>query len=568
MQSMDDDTPRTRLPLARRYGPIAAVMAVIAALVALSFAGGDGDGGERASTDGSESTIPSGELPEGVITWGMAQEQGLDASFPDTCDTETGRVAIPFFFRVECVAESAERGGDSAPGVTGDTITVVAWLPNESDPIYSIVRQGLGIDDTIDEVEQTYRGLAEVFQAYYETYGRAVELEFVRASGSMLDPVAGRADAVRAAELDPFAVLGGPLLASTWTEELHARGVVCVACPGISDGEPTSFGILPSQSQVQAHVVDYVATKLKGGTADLAGEGVRGELRVFGQLSLAQSDADERRAERYVEAFADEGIEIAESATFPLDPGRAAELATGIVAKMKDAGVTTVVVRADPISLPAFTREATKQDWYPEWVIGGYQFTDTSTFARAFDQQQWSHAFGLSFLPPRAAPELTPAYRLHEWYHGEPPPADDSLLLVYPQVALFFTGVHLAGPDLTAETFRDALFAFPPTPRAVTQPSVDYGFGLWTDKDDPEGYEGDYAGIDDMVEIWWDAEAQGPDETGAEGTGLYRYVHGGRRYFLGDYGPELEVFDPELAVTEITDPPEAEVPPDYPSPAG
>ena len=75
---------------------------------------------------------------------------------------------------------------------------------------------------------------------------------------------------------------------------------------------------------------------------------------------------------RVLEAFAGEGIEIVETGTFPLDPTRAQELATGIIAQMKDAGVTTVVVRADPITLPAFTREATKQEWFPEWVIGGY----------------------------------------------------------------------------------------------------------------------------------------------------------------------------------------------------
>lgn len=550
----------------RRYGPIALVGLVVAGLVGASFLGGDDPGDEPEAT--TDSTMPSGELPEGVVTWGMAQEGDVEATFPETCDTSSGMVAIPFFFRVECVAENDTDGGASAPGVTSDTITVVAWLPNDSDPIFGIVRQALGIDDTIDEVRETYEGMVEVFQAYYETYGRTVELEFVEASGSMLDPVSARADAVRAAELEPFAVLGGPLLASTWTEELHARDIVCLFCPGIADSEPTAFGVQPTQGQTQAHVVDYVTTKLKDGTAEFAGEGSRGEDRVFGLLSLAQSDADERRAESYVEAFADEGIEIVETGTFPLDPTRAQELATGIITQMKDAGVTTVVVRADPITLPAFTREATKQEWFPEWVIGGYPFTDASTFARTFDQEQWSHAFGLSFLPPNAPQELTPPYRLFEWFHGSPPPADDSLFLTYPQVVLLFTGIHLGGPDLTPEHFRDALFAFPPTPPAVTQPSVDYGFGLWTDPNkDEDEYEGDYAGVDDMVELWWDPEAEGPDETGNEGTGLYRYVNGGRRYFLGDYTPDIEVFDRDNSVTEIADPPPAEVPPDYPSPA-
>jgi len=551
--------------LLRRYGPIAVVMVIIAGLVAASFVGGGDDADDETATEDAPAA-PAGELPDGVITWQMAQDDDLDVEFPATCDTESGMVAIPFFFRAECVAENDEDGGDSAPGVTSDTITVVAWLPNDSDPIFGIVRQALGIDDTVEEVKETYRGLAEVFQEHYETYGRTVELEFVQASGSMLDPVSARADAVRAAEYEPFAVLGGPLLASTWTEELHARGIICMACPGISDPEPSSFGIQPTQGQVRAHVVSYVATKLAGGTAEFGGDDVKDQDRVFGLLSLAQSDADERSVDNYIEEFADEGVEIAESGTFPLDPGRAQELATGIVAKMKDAGVTTVVVRADPITLPAFTREATKQDWYPEWVIGGYQFTDTTTFARTFDQEQWSHAFGLSFLPPKAPPEVTPAYRLYDWYHGTPPPADDSLILTYPQVALFFTGLHYGGPDLTVETFRDAVFAFPPTPSAVTQPSVDYGFGVWNPDD--EDYLGDHAGIDDMVELWWDAEAEGEDETGVEGTGMYRYANGGQRYLPHEYTDSLDMFEPDGAPTEIADPPPSEIPPEYPSPAG
>lgn len=558
-----EDKPATgERKLLRRYGPVTAVMVVIAALVGVSFIGGDDE--PAGQPGGADAAAPTGELPDGVVTWRMAQEDDLDVEFPETCDTDSGMVAIPFFFRAECVADNDTAGGATAPGVTEDSITVVAWLPNDDDPIFGIVRQALGIDDTVEEVEETYRGLAAVFQDYYQTYGRTVDLKFVRASGSMLDPVSARADAVEAASYEPFAVLGGPLLASTWTEELHDRGIICVACPGISESAPSSFGIQPTQSQVQAHVVSYVAAKLKDGTAEFAGEGSQGEDRVFGLLSLAQSDADERRADRYVEAFADEGIEIAEKATFPLDPGRAAELATGTIAKMKDAGVTTVVVRADPITLPAFTREATKQGWYPEWVLGGYTFTDSSVFARTFDQEQWSHAFGLSFLPPKASPEVTPAYRLYDWYHGEPPPADDSLILTYPQVALFFTGLHYAGPDLTVETFRDALFAFPATPSAVTQPSVDYGHGLWNV--DVEDFEGDYAGIDDMVELWWDSEATGPDETGEDGQGLYQYANGGQRYLPHEYTSDIDVFDPETSVTEIEDPPDAEIPPDYPSP--
>ena len=308
-------------------------------------------------------------------------------------------------------------------------------------------------------------------------------------------------------------------------------------------------------------MVNYVSAKLEGRPAEFAGDDLQDQDRVFGLLSLAQNDADEDERRALVDALADEGIDIAETGMFPLDPGRAQELATGIIAKMKEAGVTTVVVRADPITLPAFTREATKQNWFPEWVLAGYQFTDSSTFARTFDQDQWAHAFGVSFLPPKRRRRVTPAYRLYEWFHGEPPPADKSLLLTYPQVALFFTGVHLAGPDLTTEHFRDGIFAFPPTPRARTQPSVDYGSGIWDESRRLRRHR-----------------RHGRDLVGRRGHRRGRDRRRGHRPLplrrrrralpAERLHRRVEVFDRSNSVTEIDDPPPAEIPPDYPSPAG
>jgi Periplasmic binding protein len=558
MEPVEDNESESRPSALRRFGPIAAVLVVIALVAGFSLVGGGGDDDGEEST--GETAAPTGELPEGVVTWSMAQEEGIDATFSDTCDTESGMVAIPFFFRTECIADvEGDNGGATADGVTGDTIKIVAWLPSDNDPIFELARRALGIDESVEEVRETYEGLVEIFQRYYQTYGRTVELEFVQASGTMLDPVAARADAVRAADMEPFAVLGGPLLANTWTEELHARGIVCMACPGTSDPAPSSFAILPSTSQIHQHVAEYIDTKLADKPAEFAGDDLNEDDRVFGLLYLAQTDNDEQNADELVERLEEDGVEVAETVTYPLDPGRAQELSASAIARFKEAGVTTVILRADPITAPAFTNEATEQGFFPEWFLAGFQFTDTTTFARGFDQEQWEHAFGISFLPPLAAPEITPAYKLYEWYFGEPPAADNALILIYPQVALFFTGVEYAGPNLTVENLRDGLFAFPPTPSAVTQPSVDYGTTIWGDDD--------YAGIDDMVELWWDPEAEGVDETGQDGTGMYRYVDGGKRYLPGEYSAELTVFQEEGSVTRIEDPPPAEVPPDYPSPA-
>lgn len=542
----------------KRWGPISLVMAVIAALTVAAFVTG-----EDTTIEATTAATAPIALPEGVVTWSAAQAQGLDVTFPDTCDTTSGKVAIPFVFRTECFADVADNGGATAPGVTGDTIKVVAWLPSEDDPVRSLLLRRIGFDATNAQLREAYQGFVDIFQSAYQTYGRRVELDFVEASGSILDNTAARADAVRAAEeLGAFAVLGGPVIGTAWTDELHARGVVCIACPGISDPAPTAFSIPPTSGQVRTHLVEYVAAKLAGKAADFAGGDLRGEDRVFGHLALGMGESDERGAQRLEDALGEEGIDLAESILYPLDPGRAAELATNAVTRMQTAGVTTVLVQADPILLPAFTQEATKQEWFPEWVLAGSPFIDTTSFARTFDQEQWAHAFGISYFPPQVDPAVSAPVQLYEWFHGAPPPVQGAipLLLLYPQVALFFTGLEYAGPNLTPETMRNGLFTMPPTIRAVTQPSVSYGEQRWPDPD--------YAGIDDMVELWWDPDTSGLDEAGEEGPGMYRYVDGARRRLPGEWDDQVRVFDPDGSVTVVDELPEAERPPEYPPPDG
>jgi hypothetical protein len=558
MQTTRDHPENERPGPLRRWGPIGAVLAMVVAVAAVGLLWA-GDDDEDASPPPADEP---GDLPEGVITWSMAQDQDLDVEFPETCDTTTGMVAIPFLFRTECFAAVGDNGGATAPGVTGESIKVVAWLPSEDDPVRSLVLQRIGFDASNAELREAYSGFAEIFQAYYETYGRTVELDFIEASGSILDPTAARADAVRVAEdMGAFAVLGGPIIGGEWTEELHARDIVCVACPGFGgDPAPTSFAVPPSRSQTRAHLVRYVSSKLAGGTADHAGEGVQGEERVVGHLQLGMGESDERAARQLVEDLDAEGVEVAEQILYPLDPGRAAELATNAVTRMQAAGVTTVLTEADPILLATFTQEATKQGWFPEWVLVGAPFVDTTAFARTFDQEQWRHAFGISYFPPQVAPEANPPAVVYEWFHGEPPPLQGAipLLLIHPQVTLFFTGLQYAGPELTPTSFRDGLFAMPPTPRARTQPSASFGQHRWE--------QPSYAAVDDMVELWWDADATGPDEAGAEGQGTYRYVDGARRHLADEWENGLRAFEEDGTVTVIETPPDDEVMPDYPPP--
>jgi hypothetical protein len=128
---------------------------------------------------------------------------------------------------------------------------------------------------------------------------------------------------------------------------------------------------------------------------------------------------------------------------------------------------------------------------------------------------------------------------------------------------LFFAAIQKAGPSLTPQTFRDAVFALPPTSNglAISQPFLTYGDkGYWPGKD--------YLGVDDATAIWWDPAATGPDEIRKDGVGMYAFVDGGQRYLPGQWPATDKMFDPTGAVSIYTTPPPGEAPGTYPSPAG
>jgi hypothetical protein len=74
----------------------------------------------------------------------------------------------------------------------------------------------------------------------------------------------------------------------------------------------------------------------------------------------------------------------------------------------------------------------------------------------------------------------------------------------------------------------------------------------------------DYLALDDTTEIWWDPSSSGPDETGVEGVGLYRYVDGGKRYMPNEWPTTpTKAFQPEGTVLFYAERPEADRPPQY-----
>lgn len=105
-----------------------------------------------------------------------------------------------------------------------------------------------------------------------------------------------------------------------------------------------------------------------------------------------------------------------------------------------------------------------------------------------------------------------------------------------------FRGIHMAGPTLTNETFVRGQFAFPPTGGAPRAPLI------FLTRESPME-------IKDFVEVFWDAEARGPDERGQDGTGMVMKTNAGTRYRPGEWTTETSrAFNRDGAIAISDDP--------------
>jgi hypothetical protein len=495
----------------------------------------------------------------------------MDATFPDyewveNCDLRTGRIRIPSVYSPPCVPRyEGDNGGSTSPGVTEDTIKVVAYRSPTGSDILAALQ---GMTDKPEDVTTTGLAFREMLSELYETYGRRVEFIRFEGSGAADDPVAAKADAIKVAEeIKPFASIGGPAITFTYAEELASRGIVCIACTvAVPDAfaqehAPYVWGLTPSPEQFLRTLGEYVTRRLVDQKAEFAGPALRDKERVFGVVHFEQDPpVFGAVADLAYETGSALGFKTEVTETYTLDVAKLPERAASIIAKMKASGVTTILFLGDPIMPVSLTAAATAQGYEPEWIVTGTVLTDTTAFGRNYDQSQWAHAFGISNLAGRRPQEKQEAYRLHEWFHGEPPAAKLNTGVIYPPLFMLFLGIHLAGPNLTPATFRDGMFNYPPSGGGPTNPQISFG---------NHGYfaEPDYFTIDDAAEIWWDADLSGRDEQGKDGTGMWSYAQRGKRYLpgempvappdvFGDTKDVITVFEDEVITPE-------DLPPDY-----
>jgi hypothetical protein len=560
---------------AKRYGPFVAVAVVIALVVAIVGGGGGDDGDD----DDAETEEIASDLEElirsGPMTPQRAELEGeTDVDFGPNCDEETGRIMLPSVYAPPCVVPfEGDNGGATHQGVTEDEILVVMYQTDPAlDPLTMAAFEGAGADINPATTQAAVEEFVDLYNQVFETYGRTVRLEFYTGTGSGDDTVAARADAIAIAEMEPFAVVGGPGQAGVvFSSELAARDIVCFGtCPIAvpedvrQDHYPYIWTTLATPEQGATLAAEAIGKLAGPGPAQMAGDpALQEQDRVYARVHYDNPDGDYAASTAVLEeSLAEYGVEIAEDIEFFLDLAQAQENARTIISRLKDADATTVIYTGDPLTPGYLTEEATAQDYYPEWILGQNVLMDTSILARLTDPDQWRNGFGISGLASRTDVELNGAFLTYEWWTGEESP-NNTVNISEPPIRGVFTGIHLAGPELTPETFRDGLYRTPPAGGGPTNPQISRGYhGFWPDED--------LGGFDDIALIWWDPEVTGEDEVGNEGQGLYRYANEGQRYTLGNIPDSLEeagLFDEASSVTVFEElPPEDEVNLDYPHP--
>jgi len=225
------------------------------------------------------------------------------------------------------------------------------------------------------------------------------------------------------------------------------------------------------------------------------------------------------------------GITGIVDSSYNYEIGQAPQTSQTVIAKMNASHVTSIICICDALTPVFFTKEATKEAYFPEWIQTGTGLTDTTFFGRTYDKQQWNHSFGISPLWVFWQ-HLNVSEGYREYHHYCPVflPASECAdgkesvgVNTYRAGFLYLTiGISGAGPNLTPKTFAQALYDFPYTGGLPHVPLIG-----WT-PDEPNA-------IKDFTEVFWDQVATGMDEVNKQGAGILMKASGGKRYQLGQW---------------------------------
>lgn len=422
-----------------------------------------------------------------------------------------------------------DNGGATWRGVTRDSIDIM--IPT--------------VEDNGEHL-RFYQDLERFFNARFQFYGRKLHFIYGRYDIGNGTADAQTQDAVNADE--KYQVFASTFYRAGqgyyYHQELARRHVLSVtgayfplSAEFLSSYRPYLFSYLMPAEEVFANIGEWGCKRLAGKNAVHAGGSLSVKPRVFGIIQQTYYDADKTGFSALTREL--NGCQASPAATArnevrqgtdndaqaaAIDPATS----TQVILKMQQAGVTSIFCVCQLFTLGALQKAATNQGYFPEWMVSTYGPNDISAsyVLGADPPEQLTHTFGLTFQPRQTLIEDEPFY----WAAKE---VDPSIVLngdtvtvqnhaeIYRPLLLLASGIQLAGPNLTPQTFAKGL-------QQATFPNPDH-----PNMPGKVGFQPDRFGMTlDGAEFWWSNTARSPY---AGDQGAVCYVDGGRRHTRGSW---------------------------------
>lgn len=430
-----------------------------------------------------------------------------------------------------CIAWAAgkDNGGATYRGVTKDKIRIGFRIPVEDIKDFQSTIGDLAGEkanqipqSTQADFERTIQNLVTYFERNFQFYGRKIELVQWKGKGSVFNEIVGagqeaaNADAIRAAkELNVFADVSAftqPYADALSRQQVLSIGALYMSREWFAQRQPYAWSPFPDCTSLSETIAEYMNKRVFGFNADHAGEGIKGKPRKVGLITPDNPEYQQcaNTGQKLIEAAGNKTTRY----NYTLDLATLSDQANNIAAKMKKDGITTIVLASDPLLPLLLGSRMSQQNYYPEYVVTGVALMDSSILGQLYDQSQWKHAFGLSMLGEEQPQQASYAYAAAKSVDPNTEPIFGVDIFYYFLYQLA-TGLQMAGPNLTPQTFANGMRAYP----GGSGPA-----GTWAYP------KGTYAPYRDAREIWWDPDAISP-YNGAAGA----YRSDGKRYKPGKW---------------------------------
>jgi len=431
-----------------------------------------------------------------------------------------------------CVASwQGQNGGATTKGVTGTSIRI--YVPGWADA-----------EHTHDRV---VKDLETYFNQRFELYGRKFDLFPTAAGGSTMPSATGTCADIAAqakwvaSELVVFGALDNGS-DSCWYDELGRDKVISTSGQTtLTKAEmvklaPYLWSYPMPGEDVLNHTGQFICSQIGDGNATYSPDPVlQREKRVWGLIVSATQTQVPTPSTVLEQQMAKCGLKIAKKvvlqATSSDDQGQNqqdstawTQAASNAVLTMQRAGVTTLICACQLQAAAVISSNANSQGYRPEIVA---ERSDQNLLAAAWVPAERTAMVEVSSFPRQLVPAQTPFIQAIQEVDPGFCPCGESLSFLYADFAyeemlLLASGVQMAGPHLTPQTFADALHrtVFPNPPSPLQEGRA--GFA-----------NGSYSMVMDTVMAWFDNNAPSPLQ--ADPPGSWCYVDAGRRYLDGQW---------------------------------